>query len=279
VQMSWKKKQAAVALALGVALSLGNAGCTKDDGVSEHNKSPDNPQPLLLASIDTPAYGGSNIHPDASIRVTVHSIDRERTTIDEAYELLKADAIIESYPAQKPVSGTWSITQDTAHMLGFTPSQPWEPGDYLLRFPKGSDDIVIMPRPYNLFRVGKGVVRLTTVVMHTPNPEGSFAGVELVFSEGLPATESTSFTVERSVAGAWTAVNAIEKTPRSFVVATAISKSDRVRVTVSGSSIDGNYTGIAGSAAVTAEFVPQEHLITPDQVMYYVPPKIPVTLP
>ena len=238
------------------------------------------PVPLVHLSISAPSYLQSGVSPDAALTIKLVQYDSARNSLDAVRQLAKKSAVIEEYPALKPVVGTWSHYMSR---LTFTPASPLATGDYVLRFPNASSDFVVTPRPYNVFLVGSKVLRLAEVHLLRDKSPGAdpeaLVRTVLRFSEAPPASAALSVEVKQLVGSKWTALSLVSLSQTELKAAQPIDPDKKLSVTISGAQLDGAWTGVAGSGPAVAEFVPRDHQSGPGQVQYYVPPDLSINLP
>jgi len=260
---------------LSALLVLGTAACS-DSGAPRGI--PDlGSRPKLTLLLESPNYLETNVNPDMAISAEIVTslmgfADSRKAACDAM--------VVEAYPSMAQVQG---ICTGPAAMsfVRFQPSASLAQGDYIVRFPSASSDLVVLPRPYNVFRVGSAH-RLTRVELLRDKQSSStdLVRVALVLSELLPAGETVSIQVQaKNAASQWLPVATTPDGQTGVKLATALDPQLPVRITVSSQSLDGKWTGVAGSGPITAELVPKDYQVEPGQVSYPVPPELSVELP
>jgi hypothetical protein len=261
---------------LGITL-LG--GCSKSSPKGEPDPAP---QPLLLLRLDSPSYLATGLASDSKIAITIIQMDPTRwATYEAAQKGVTQYAVIESYPAQKAVQGSWSANPAQSFVT-FTPDSSLSDGDYVIRFPKASSDLVVKPRSYNFFHVGS-LLRLAEVEILRDKSSGG-TSTDLVrvvcgFSEAPSSKASLTITVAQAQGASWVDISSTVESQSTVKLAQAIDPQKTVRVTVTGSDLDGKWKGVAGSGPAVVEFLPADYTVEPGQIQYPVEPVLDIELP
>lgn len=259
---------------------LGLGGC-KDEGSqgpeTGASRMDAGPRPTLQLAFSAPLYGLTNLDKTQAIGFTILT---GKGSFEDQVKLLHDSIVIETYPEGKVVAGTWE--QD----VKYTPSAPLAVGDYVVRFPNASQDFVVVPRPYNVFRVGSALrVRQIEIYADKTGGQTGLSRVEVVMSEASTKLGTLAVAVEaKDSSGTWSALASGAPTLKNaatlaITASQVLDPKRSLRVTISGSELDGKWTGVAGSGSVVSEFVPAEHQIEGGQVVYPVPPDLTIELP
>ncbi|MCK5796936.1 MAG: hypothetical protein KAI47_07130 [Deltaproteobacteria bacterium] len=272
-----------VPLALALLVSCKESG---EGGFKGNPRQDSAPVPFLSISLSSPTYGETSVGKDRTIGFgdvegrcgPIGHYGSREACVKAAQEGL----VIETYPGGKAVQGSWG--QGVYDRDVFTPAAPLAEGDYVIRVP--NPEIVVRPRPYNVFRVGSAL-RPTWVEIHAKKSDKArrLVDVKVRFSEFRETFAGVKVTVEaKNAKGAWEPLaSAKGDGARTNVLSMASSRvidpHELLRVSISGSALDGAWTGGGGSGPVVVEFVPAEYSSEPGQIEYPIPPKLSISLP
>jgi hypothetical protein len=251
-----------------------SCSCTQDSSNGIGPRADSAPKPLVWIQLESPKYMEANVSQDTTIGFQLVTYDYRRLTIDQARDEIVKGVVIESYPTQTALKGSWT---QTASSMIFTPASSLPKGDYVIRFPKASSDFKVTPRPYNVFRVGSGPLRLAEIdlLLDKSSTSKDLVQIQFQYSEAV----SSSFKSTCAVTQDSSSISFSTLTNTTAMLASAIDPSKSVSISVSSKDLDGIWTGVAGSGAVAVDFIPKDYQIEPGEVLYYVPPSLSIELP
>lgn len=199
---------------------------------------PGPPQPLLELSYANPGYLWTNVLASGTIALNVAS-HRYHDDADPRL-LAQKEVVIESYPGCKPVAGTWRPPRSIQTSIYFEPAAPLAPGDYLIRVPNAGSDLVVRPRPFNLFRVGS-LLRVAHIEIHGDKPSAphDLLRLDVGYSERLPEGLAGSVEIKQQQAGgAWTTLAGTTSYGTEVRLAQPLDPTKLLRVTISAPGLD-----------------------------------------
>jgi hypothetical protein len=231
--------------------------------------------PLIYFATVFPPYIASDLEANIEISYRLLTYDHQRLSFEQARQTIADAAVVETYPGQKAVQGSWEFRSD---VVVFKPVSPLSVGDYLVRFPSASKDFKVYPRPYNLLRVGS-LLRVAGIDILPNKKTGNMnlTRCSVRYSEPPNAAAST-ITIEQHDGTAWVSLGWSAETVSSITGVTPVDLMRRTRVTVTSAALDGKWTGIPGSGPFSVEFTPAD-FGTAEQVEFPVPPTLSVDLP
>jgi hypothetical protein len=233
------------------------------------------PVPLVFFTANYPPYIASKLEPDVEVSYRLLTFDHQRLTFEKARQAIADAAVVETYPAQTPVQGSWEYRDD---LVVFKPATPLAVGDYLVRFPSASTDFRAHPKPYNVLRVGPAL-RLAEIYLLPDKKTSSQAltRCRLRFSE-IPDSTSATITIEQLDGATWTPLGWTTSSVSETSGTLPLDPNRMTKITVSSDEIDGQWTGTPGSGPAVVEFRPADFL-RDGQIEYSVPPPLTVELP
>jgi hypothetical protein len=259
-----------------VVITFGFVNCSENSSTNSSDRDSGG-MPLVALRLKSPNYLASNVAPSAKIEFFLLQYDATRLVTDKAFDLIKKEAVIEDYPAQSGISGTWTVDR-TTKTLKFAPKSNLTNGDYIIRFPAASADFYVFPKPYNLFRVGP-ILRLARVSIFRYSDPTKKDDLLIGYSQALATKTSVSFKLEEKTSIGWNNLTINKVSNSTLQPISKINLETKVRLTVDSKDIDGKFSGSPGSGSAIVEFTPKDHLASPGQYEYYVEPDLKVYLP